>query len=322
MPRAARASATARLRELLHVGAVGPLGWMTTWPGNSIWFSEDGGHAVAYREGNGVAITIGHPVGTVAGTVAAAREFVLHCDDRGLIPVFYGVRPALASSLGGGRPWLSVPIGEDTVLHPAGFSLVGKRWADVRSSMNRADRSGIRALWTDWTSCSLLQRAQVSAISEEWLADRQLPELGFTLGGIEELKDPEVRLMGYTLDFMRRRPDGVNGVMEFLIATTAQRAREQGLEFLSLSAAPLTTAQEAEPGALERALGTVARVLEPAYGFRSLALFKDKFQPTREPLVLAYPEAGVLPVVGVALARAYLPRLSVREVVRMAGTLR
>ena len=34
--------------------------------------------------------------------------------------------------------------------------------------------------------------------------------------------------MGWTLDFMRRTPDGMNGVMEFLIARCAEQFRAQG----------------------------------------------------------------------------------------------
>ena len=35
--------------------------------------------------------------------------------------------------------------------------------------------------------------AQVRAISEEWVGDKGLPEMGFTLGGVEEALDSEVR---------------------------------------------------------------------------------------------------------------------------------
>jgi lysylphosphatidylglycerol synthetase-like protein (DUF2156 family) len=241
-----------------------------------------------------------------------------------------------------------MPIGEDTVLHPASFSLKGKRWQDVRSSINRAERAGVHAVWTTWEQCPRPIRSQIAAISEEWVAERRLPELGFTLGGLPELRDPEVRLLlavgpddrveaatswlptyrdgavvGWTLDFMRRRPDGMNGVMEFLIASMALRCRDEGIEWVSLSVAPLAvSAEEGEPDALPAALGALARILEPAYGFRSLAAFKDKFQPTLQPLVLAYPDAIALPGIGVAIARAYLPDVSLPDLARLAGALR
>ncbi|HEY0374238.1 MAG TPA: phosphatidylglycerol lysyltransferase domain-containing protein, partial [Amnibacterium sp.] len=184
-----------RLRAILRRGSAGSLGHMALWRGNRLWFAADGAHAVAYREVNGVAITVGEPVGPEDGRGRAAGEFALFCDDAGLTPVFYAVRPGFAAELGGGRPWPGIPIGEDTVIDPQAFSMKGKRWQDVRSSINRAERAGVRALRTSWDHCSLGLRSQITAISEEWVADRRLPELEFTLGGIDELKDPEVRLL-------------------------------------------------------------------------------------------------------------------------------
>jgi hypothetical protein len=36
---------------------------------------------------------------------------------------------------------------------------------------------------------------QIRVVSEEWVADKGLPEMGFTLGGLDELADDDVRLM-------------------------------------------------------------------------------------------------------------------------------
>lgn len=344
---AARSGELERLRGLLRIGSTGSLGHMATWPGTRTWFSPDGRHAVAYRENSGVAIALGEPIGPPGGAAEAARAFAVDCDDRGVTPAFYAVRPEFAGRLGT-RRWHSVVIGEDTVLHPSTFSLTGKRWQDVRSSFNRAERQGIRAEWTDWERCSLATRTQIEAISEEWVAEKRLPELGFTIGGVDELRDRDVKLMlaigpeerveavtswlptwrdgevvGLTLDFMRRRSKSMNGVVEFLIASVTIAARDRGIEFVSLSAAPLATGiEEDEATRLDRLLSTLARILEPAYGFKSLAAFKEKFQPTLEPLVMAYPDALALPGISVALTREYLPGLSVQKIVRLVGALR
>jgi lysylphosphatidylglycerol synthetase-like protein (DUF2156 family) len=333
-----------RLRAILRRGSAGSLGHMALWRGNRLWFAQDGAHAVAFREVNGVAITVGEPVGPEEGRRDAAEQFALSCDDAGLTPVFYAVGPGFADTLGGGQRWPCLLIGEDTVIDPRAFTMKGKRWQDVRSSINRAERAGVTAVRTGWDRCSLGLRSQITAISEEWVADRRLPELEFTLGGIEELKDPEVQLLlavgpdervegvtswlptyrdgvvvGWTLDFMRRRTDGMNGVMEFLIASMALQLRDEGVEFLSLSVAPLAVSGDGE---LPRALGALARILEPAYGFRSLAAFKDKFQPELRPVLLAFPDPLALPAIGIAIARAYLPDMSLPDVARLAGALR
>ena len=324
----------AALVGVLRRGGSGSISWMATWTGNRAWFSADGRHAVAYRDGAGVALTIGEPAGAADGRIEAAREFVVSCADRGLVPAFYSVEPSFAAALAAdGTPWATVEVGEDTVIAPATFSMRGKHWADVRSSINRAERVGVRAMWTDWASLPLAMRAQIEAISEEWIADKRLPELGFTLGGLTELRDREVRLMlavdaddrvqavtswlptwrddrlsGLTLDFMRRRPESMNGVMEFLIAAVIGTAQGMAVDFVSLSVAPLSGVGDEEDDArLERLLAAIARSLEPVYGFRSLAAYKQKFQPEHRPQVLAYPDAVSLPAITLAVARAYLP---------------
>ena len=121
-------------------------------------------------------------------------------------------------------------------------------------------------------------------------------------------------LVGWTLDFMRRQPESMNGVMEFLIAETAEKMKATPeIEFLSLSAAPLARSDSGEPGSIAaRLLDVIGRLLEPVYGFRSLLAFKRKFQPEFQPLLMAYPDPVALPAIGVALARAYLPTMSLR----------
>lgn len=175
-----------------------------------------------------------------------------------------------------------------------------------------------------------------------------MPELGFTLGGLDELRDPAVALLlaideedtiqavtswmpsyqggeivGWTLDFMRRRPDSMNGVMEFLIATAALRMQQQGIETMSLSAAPLARSQDAaaDTGRTQRLLGFLARTLEPVYGFASLLAFKQKFQPEFRSLLMVYPDPLALPAIGFALARAYLPSMSLKQSIRFVRSL-
>lgn len=337
----------ARVRSLLRAGSTGSLAFMATWEGNRHWFAADGLHAVAYRVEAGIALTLGEPVGSDAGRVEAAREFAVFCDDQGWIPVFYATRPDFHRALRVGLPWAGVSIGEDTVIDTVAFSMKGKKWQDIRTSMNRATRAEIAAVWTRWQDLTLAQRSQIEAISEEWLTDRDLPEMGFTLGGLEQVKDQDVQLMlavgpdarvqavtswlpsfedgittRLTLDFMRRRTDSMNGLMEFLIASTIVLAQERGIATVSLSVAPLTSSVPPEVAtALTKVLDRLAEVLEPAYGFRSLAAFKTKFAPRHDPVLMVYPDAVSMPAIAVALSRAYLPGLSVKAALRLMRTL-
>ncbi len=128
----------------------------------------------------------------------------------------------------------------------------------------------------------------------------------------------ERRLVGRTLDFMRRSSGAMPGAMEFLIAESMTRFKGEGLAFASLSGAPLATSSIDDlPAALRGVLELVGRAIEPAYGFRSLLRFKRKFHPRIEPMMLAVLDPLALPAVGVAIGRCYLPGVSLARALRM-----
>jgi lysylphosphatidylglycerol synthetase-like protein (DUF2156 family) len=333
-----------RARELVRRGGSN-LGWLTTWAGNSYWFDARGEAAVAHRVIGAVAVTTADPIGTPDDDTVAG--FARFCREHGWIPAFYsvtdGTRKA-CEALG----WSSVQVAEETVLVLPELTFTGKKWQDVRTALNKAAKAGITAEWVRFADAPLAITDQLRAISEEWVADKGLPEMGFTLGGLDELADPEVRcllavdadrtvhgvtswlpvhhdsaVVGWTLDFMRRRDTGFRGVMEFLIASAVQRFQAEDVQFLSLSGAPLARLDRGEqPAALQRLLDVIGHALEPVYGFRSLLAFKAKFQPEYRPLHLCYPDPAALPAIGLAIARAYLPDLTARQSARLLARLR
>jgi phosphatidylglycerol lysyltransferase len=339
------ADAAATTRRLLVEHGGDSVSHMVTWPQNSHWISDDGRVAVAYRLISSVALTLGGPVGDPALRTAAMRHFSRYCLERGWTPCFYGITATHADALRA-NGWGVVQVAEETVLPLAGLTFRGRRWQDVRTALNRAARDGIEAQWHLFAQAPPALAAQVRAISDTWLAAKGLPELGFTLGGVEQLADEEVRcllavdgdgrvhavtswlpvhrdgrVVGWTLDLMRRGPDAANGVMEFLVASAALHCQAEGAEFLSLSGAPLARRDEVPPTGLAQLLDRLGTTLEPVYGFRSLLAFKAKFQPEYRPLLLAYPDPAALPTIGNAVARAYLPSLTPAQGVRLVRHL-
>jgi phosphatidylglycerol lysyltransferase len=302
----------ARAIELLKMGGGGSLSYWVTWEGNHYWFSSNGRAAVAYRVVNGIAVTTSEPFGEHESALAAVAEFARYCDDNGWVPFYYGIHPEFAGACRD-MGWSIAIVGDETIVYPADWNTTGKHWQDVRSSINRAERDGVRAVWARFSDLTPRHVLQIEAISEAWVAEKELPEMGFTLGGIDELRDDEVYLMvaidasdqivgitswlpsytagittGWTLDFMRRVPDGPNGVMESGIA---------------------------------RMLRYIGARLEPVYGFTSLFNFKRKFQPEFRPVYMAYPDSLALPTIGLALARTYVPSMSPRQAVRFMRSL-
>lgn len=346
-----RAPEYARIRAILKRGGGGTLGFMATWPGNVYWFSADGEAAVAYRVINGIALTMSDPLCSEDRAEQTIHEFAAYCDQNSWVPVFYSVHPQylpIFEAMG----WQHMSVGEETLVPTVGLELTGKPWQKVRQALNRGIKEGLTTVWTRWDDLPRPTIAAINAISEEWVAEKELPEMGFTLGGMEELKDPDVALMlalgpdgriqavtswlpsyrdgkvvGWTIDFMRRTDDSMNGVMEFLIASAALHMKETGAEVLSLSGAPLATkplpAGETapEPTVMTRLSEFLAKTLEPAYGFSSLFRFKAKFNPTYETISMAYPDPLALPAIGIAVGRAYLPDVSPKEAIALVKTL-
>ncbi|QXG76557.1 DUF2156 domain-containing protein [Modestobacter sp. L9-4] len=333
-----------RARELVARHGEGPLSFMTTWVGNRWWFSGDGQAVVAFRVVGGVALTTGDPVGTPEARERAVPEFTAWCLSRGWTPCWYSVTDAVVAALPGAR---RVQVASETWLPLGELAFVGRRWQDVRTAMNRAARDGVQAVWTRWADAPLALREQVARSSEEWLAGKGLPEMGFTLGGLDELTDPAVRCLlavgpggrvhgvtswlpasrdgvrvGWTLDLMRRSPGCPPGTMEFLVGTAALTFQDEGAEFVSLSGAPLALpGDDAADDVLARLLQTTGRLMEPVYGFRSLLSFKAKFQPRYRPLWLVHLDTADLPRIAGAVSRAYLPHLSPGQALRLGRTL-
>jgi lysylphosphatidylglycerol synthetase-like protein (DUF2156 family) len=333
-------------RRLVEQHGAGPLSFMTTWTGNRYWFTPDAAAVVAFRVIGGVAITTGDPVGTPATRAEAVRGFTAWCDEQGWTPCWYAVTDEVPRALAG-QEARQLQVAAETWLPLGGLSFRGRRWQDVRTAINRAAREGVRAQWCTWPEAPLALRQQLVRLSEDWLANKGLPEMGFTLGGLDELTDDAVRcliavhddgrvagltswlpayrdgrLVGWTLDVMRRRHDAGPGTVEFLIGTAALTFQEEGAEWVSLSGAPLALPQGAAGGGgLARLLELAGRTMEPVYGFRSLLAFKAKFQPRYRPLWLVYPGTGDLPRIARAVSRAYLPELSPVQALRLAGAV-
>ena len=181
-------------RALLRRHGGGPLAYLTMWPGQRIWFNAARNVYVAYRRNANVALTMGAPVGDPAAVPDAVAEFASYCDQRGWIASFYAVDGELADRYRA-LNWRTLRIADNAVIDLTTLRFSGRRWQDVRTAMHRAARTGLRAQW-----CVLAQAPpsiidQVRLISDEWLAGKGLPEMGFTLGGVREALDEDVRCL-------------------------------------------------------------------------------------------------------------------------------
>jgi len=340
--------------------------WMGTW-GDNDWFllpagtdpvaplgpaDASGAPAVhgawplgylAHQVHRGVAVALGDPVAADAATRARVlAAFLDEQEARGRQACFFSVSDEVRA-WGADRGYRSLTVAEEALIDLPTLQFSGKRWQDVRTALNRAAKEGVTYREGHLADMPRGVLSQVRAISELWVGDKGLPEMGFTLGGVDEALDPHTLVglavdadhtvhgvtswlpvhagggvvRGWTLDVMRRLPDGFRPVTEFLIASACLSFREAGAEVVSLSGAPLAHAGGAGPDAgvepLDRLLGALGEAMEPLYGFRSLESFKRKFSPRGVPLHLVFRDEAALPRIGLALTSAYLPGASMRE---------
>lgn len=319
--------------ELRATGG-GTLSWMTTWDGMA--YARFGRGIVAFQRRSGVALVLGDPLGPEETREATVRAFVERAENAGLAPCFFSAGEATRAAVPDG--WRSIVVADDTIVDLPGLQFTGKAWGAVRTSLNRAEREGMTFRLSRLADETWGVRQQLRAISESWVGDKGLPEMGFTLGTLHEAADPEVRVAlavspagdvdgflswlpvygegrvrGWTLDLMRRRDGGFGPVMEYLIGSSAQQFSAEGAEVLSLSGAPLAHEYPPDAGAIAELQERMATMLEPVYGFASLHRFKQKFHPRYETMHLLYRDEADLTRIGAALTRAFLPHATLRQ---------
>ncbi|MFJ4254743.1 bifunctional lysylphosphatidylglycerol flippase/synthetase MprF [Microbacterium sp. NPDC090003] len=313
----------------------GTLSWMTTWEGNS-YARVDGG-VIAYQRRNGVALALADPIGPADARADAVADFIRTAEQAGLVPCFFSADAATRAAVP--STWRSIVVADDTIVDLPGLEFTGKQWASVRTSLNRAGREDMTFRMTRLGDESWGVKQQLRAISEAWVGDKDLPEMRFTLGTLEEAEDPEVRIAlalapngdvdgflswlpvygaggdvrGWTLDLMRRREGGFAPVMEYLIGASAKQFSEEGAEIMSLSGAPLAHDYPPDAGMIAALSDRLAEALEPVYGFGSLHRFKQKFHPRYETMYLLFRDESDLTRIGGALTRAFLPDATLRQ---------
>lgn len=328
-----RAEASAMLRS----SGGGTLSWMTTWENNDYFRTSTG--IVAFQKRMGAVIALADPLGPENGRARSVAEFIHAAEHAGLVPCFFSAGEQTRAAVP--DTWRSLVVADDTIVDLPGLAFTGKAWNSVRTSLNKAGREGMTFRLTRLRDEPWGIRAQLKAISEQWVGDKDLPEMRFTLGTLIEAEDPEVRIAlaidphgtvdgflswlpvygagairGWTLDLMRRREGGFGPVMEYLIASSAVAFQGEGAEIMSLSGAPLAHEYPPEASVLATLSTRLSDALEPVYGFQSLHRFKAKFQPRYETLSLLFRDEADLPRIGAGLTRAFLPDATTAQFAR------
>jgi lysylphosphatidylglycerol synthetase-like protein (DUF2156 family) len=298
-----------------------------------LWADPRQRGVVAYRVVGSTALVAGDPLAAPADLPIVLDGFVAHCYAHGWTPAFYQTLGATLPHYRA-RGLRALAIGREAIVDLPGFTLSGKRIANVRHSVTHAERAG---LWVQLYAAGALDaatRTELRALSDEWLAAKGGAEMGFTMGQLSAQGYPSTGARvavacdragrvqafltvvpagggrGWLLDLMRRRRDSESGAMDLLIARTAETLRDEGFERLSLSLAPLASTEDDDEDAPEVARWgrrLLYEKMDGAYNYRSLFNYKKKFAVRWETRYLVYAGDAALPGALCAVARAHLP---------------
>src|SRR5262249_40426561 len=134
------------------------------------------------------------PVGPASTHPHALRGFAAFCAGHGWTPCLYAITEAtrdLATGLG----WYAIQVAEEASVSLPGLRFAGRKWQNIRTAFNNAAKRGITTEWISYPEAPYAVVDQIRAISDEWVADKGVPEMGFTLGGLAELADDQVRCL-------------------------------------------------------------------------------------------------------------------------------
>jgi len=282
---------------------------------------------LAYGRDGRVAIVLGDPIGPEGEAHAVLDAFLDTCRRCDWLPAVYQASAAGLDPLRS-RGFVPYHIGLEAILDLHSFDLSGAHRANLRHTVARAWRGGVKV---EWHPLGLGDDPRLDAellqVDRAWRLDGR-PELGFTVNGYRrgDLTTNPVALAraadgrmiafttyratgcdgGWVLDLMRRVPGGVPGAVEACIADAAVGLRERDATWLSLGLAPLAGLDPGHGSPVERGLALGARLIRGSYDFSGLAFFKAKFAPHWEPRYLAVARRTHLPAVLLALLRLHL----------------
>jgi phosphatidylglycerol lysyltransferase len=263
-------------------------------------------------------IAMGDPVGPETEATELGWRFQAICQRHDGWPVFYQV---CATHLGRYvEMGLSLmKLGEEARMPLAGFSLEGRRRADLRQSLRRATREGAEFEIVPPTGVGALI-TELEPVSDAWLSAKKSTEKGFSLGFFDAeylrrcplaVVRREGRIVAFanlwpaggkeelSIDLMRYDPLAApHSVMDYLFTSLMVWGAGEGYRWFNLGMAPLAGLNEHAEGPLWNRLGGfIYRHGENFYNFTGLRHFKEKFEPVWEPRYLASPAGLALPAI-------------------------
>lgn len=294
------------------------------WPDKSYFFSANRQSFLGYRVAGHYALVLGDPVGPEGELSSTVGEFRQFCQRHGWRVGFHqvsGENLAVYEALGFHR----LKVGDDAIVDLDKFSLTGSAMKEFRNTVNRLDRLGYRVERVDAPLSDALL-SDLKRISDHWLEIPGHRERQFTLGRFErwyvqanpvyvafDSADKAVAFLNLvpsydptlaTVDLMRRTPEQVNGLMDYLFAKVFLDLKTRGIHQFSLGMAPLSDRQDGLATSRdEKAVYWAMKRMPFLFRADSLRRFKAKYADSWKPRYAVYESRLDLPRLALALRR-------------------
>lgn len=292
------------------------------WCGDKqLMFSSGGDALLMYQVEGRSWVAMGDPVGDPDQYDDLLWRFRDRCDRHFGRPVLYSVREELAD-LYRSHGLSLVKLGEEAVVPLPGFSLSGKGRGKLRSECNASRRVCQVEVLPAGQAGPVLP--ELRAVSDAWLAARNVREKGFSLGSFDEtyvnrfpvaVARVEGAVVAFAtlwasgarheikVDLMRRVDGAPRTVMSHLFVECMEWARDEGYQTFSLGMAPLSGLRTDGAATFwDRIGGFVWTHGEHFYNFKGLRQFKERFDPVWQTRYVASPGGPALPVMMLNLA--------------------
>ncbi|MFC3078871.1 phosphatidylglycerol lysyltransferase domain-containing protein [Phenylobacterium terrae] len=269
-------------------------------------FSASGRSFLMFRVRGAHFVALESPAGDPAERRDLLWAFLELADREGRGAVMYGVGDELLpdlASLG-----MSIrKVGESATVDLSTFSLTGRARQDLRTARNRAEREGYRFELLPPGSAAA-HEAELSRISNAWLAAQKGGEKGFSMGRFDlaylnrtplaVVRGPDGAVAFANLLVNRARSEvGVDlmrhlevrsFVMDYLFAEAILWAQREGYRTFDLGKTPLAGLDDHDLAPLFIRLGDLVFDEGGAlYSFQGLRAYKTKFSPSWRPVYIA-----------------------------------
>lgn len=304
------------------------LAYFATRRDKSVVFSADRRAAVSYRVVNGVAVASGDPLGPEREWDAATREW-LRLVQR------YGWRPAVLAATERGADHYArhgmrgMALGDEAVLvlNSAQRDLI-LRSPRLVAAQRRARRARYTVQIRRQREIASSELERIDALATAWRGADNERGFSMALSRIGDRSDGDCLVVtahdasgemaallvfvpwnrdGVSLDVMRRRPNAVNGVTEFLITSLVADAQNLGLRRISLNFAVLrdilVRGARVDAGPVLRAKRRLLLILSTRWQLESLRRSNEKYQPTWRPRFVMWSRHASFSAVMFAVAR-------------------